>query len=176
MKFIRLPFVLLWAGIHCTSCDPRFDCQEINTFSAFDSQVGITGLTLVEDLVLYFPDKDERLKWGEIVIVRDSADYAWLAEASIQDTCLDCFFPTLPLDTAVLLGVPMELGCLESNYLKVVDGIDRSLFQIKTMDPTECEIYSCPNRTFNWVLVPKSKVQDLVEFQGGRHYYRCDCN
>ena len=176
MKPIRLLLCLALPTILLSSCNPRFDCQEINSFSSFDNTVSITGLKMVENLVLYYPDKDERLEWGELIVVRDSADYAWLAEASVNDTCMDCFFPWLPLDTAVLLGVPMELNCLEYNYLKVVDDVDRTIFQIKTLDPTECETYTCPNRTFNWVLAPKSKVQDLIEFQGGRHYYRCDCN
>ena len=176
MKPLRLLLCLVLTTMLLSSCNPRFDCQEINSFSSFDNTVSITGLKMVENLVLYYPDKDERLEWGELIVVRDSADYAWLAEASVNDTCMDCFFPWLPLDTAVLLGVPMELNCLEYNYLKVVDDVDRTIFQIKTLDPTECETYTCPNRTFNWVLAPKSKVQDLIEFQGGRHYYRCDCN
>ncbi len=81
--------------------------------------MSITGLKMVENLVLYYPDKDERLKWGELIVVRDSADYAWLAEASVNDTCMDCFFPWLPLGYgrlargshgAQLLGIQLPEG------------------------------------------------------------------
>ena len=77
---MKHPRILSIAGITLialfTSCNPRFDCQEINTFSSFDSSTSITGLKLVDNLVCYYPDKDERLAWGELIVVRDSADYA----------------------------------------------------------------------------------------------------
>jgi hypothetical protein len=158
------------------SCDPFYDCEKVDNLEVFDN------LRNVDSIVYYSQNLqvDERafdslFSEKKIFINSDSA-YQAMKDIADGNDCTDCVFPNINFDKYSLIGRFFVIGCDQSPLQRFVATSDSTFaFYNKFANEKQCSSTSCPNFTFNWMLVPKIESIDQVEFFFGDSYYDCDC-
>jgi hypothetical protein len=127
------------------------------------------------NLVLMGPEFDPSINVFTGYVIRTDSAYQDLIAFSQDEGCPDCNYPTINFAEWTLVGYPMEVSCLATNYLKMSSTPDGWRFAVKTVDETKCNSLLCNNFSFNWILLPKSADTTTINFEAGIARYFCDC-
>jgi hypothetical protein len=171
---IILSLIIGTIGIY--SCDPFYDCVKVDNLEVFDNLRNV-------DSVVYFSENiniteaafDSLFSEMKIFVNSDSA-YQVMKDLADDNDCETCIFPNLNFDKYSLIGRFFQIQCDQFSSQRFVATSDSTYaFYNKFINDRQCSSSSCPNSTFNWMLVPKIESIDQVEFIFGNSYYDCDC-
>lgn len=174
MKYIT--YLLILVSVFVYSCDPTFDCEEVDTLSVFDDLRNIDSIVYMSDRLLTTSDIFDTTYQEMIIFINNDSTYDALKQRGINASCSDCAFPNIDFTNRTLIGYYFKIGCLDFPQQRFVTTSDSTYgFYSKFINTNECAFATCENETFNWMLVPKVDSLSQIEFYNGNLYYDCDC-
>lgn len=173
MRYFAFLAVLV-VGIY--SCDPSFDCTEVDTLSVFDDLRNVDSIQYYSNVLLTDERAFDTIYSGMKIFINNDIEYDAMKQRAINNSCTDCVFPTIDFTNRTLIGYYFEIGCAQVPDQRFVTTTDSTYaFYAKFINNNRCAFLTCPNFTYNWMLVPKVESIDKVEFFDGEFYYDCDC-
>jgi hypothetical protein len=174
MKYIALLFVLITVGIY--SCDPFYKCNEVDTLEVFDDLRNLDSIAFMSDRILVAQVAFDTLYPEMKIFINSDSAYQAMKQRATTNGCVDCAFPNIDFSRHTLIGRYFEIGCNDYSVQRFVTTSDSTFaFYNKFINQNQCSFSSCPNETYNWVLIPKIESIDQIEFLFGRFYYECNC-
>lgn len=174
MKYITYLLILVSAFVY--SCDPSFDCEEVDTLTIFDDLRNVDSIVYMSDRLITPSDIFDTTYQEMVIFINSDSDYDGLKQQGFNASCTDCAFPNIDFTNRTLIGQYFKTGCLDIAQQRFVTTSDSTYaFYSKFINTNECAFATCNNETFNWILVPKVDSVHQVEFFNGNFYYDCDC-
>lgn len=175
MKYTLLLLALLTIGIY--SCDPFYECNEVDTLEVFDDLRNLDSIVYMSGDITATEAAFDTLYDGMKIFINNNTDYQAMKQKAINNGCSKCVFPNINFTNSTLIGQYFEIGCSDIPQQRFIAETDSTFsFYSKFININQCASSSCPNSTFNWVLVPKKlNSVDQIEFFHGYFYYECDC-
>lgn len=174
MKYVIVLLVTVTIGMY--SCDPFYDCEEVDSLSVFDDLRNIDSIQYYASKVLLDERAFDSLYSGMKLFINNEADYDALKQKADDNDCTECVFPNIDFTNRTLIGQYFVMGCDQYAEQRFVVTSDSTYaFYSKFINPQRCAISNCANFTFNWMLVPKVESIDKVEYFNGDFYFDCDC-
>lgn len=174
MRYITYLLVLVTLAIY--SCDPSFDCKEVDTLTNFDNLQNADSITYMSERIMANEKAFDTLYNEMVIFVNNDAEYDVIKQKAINNSCSECVFPSIDFSRRTLIGYYFEIGCVQAPRQRFVATSDSTYaFYSKFINDQKCAFFVCPNQTFNWLLVPKVDEKSDVEFYNGEFYYDCDC-
>lgn len=174
MKYIAYLLVLVTLGIY--SCDPLPDCSEVDTLTVFDDLRNVDSIVYMSDRLITFSPIFDSIESEMKFFINSDAEYDALKQLGTDANCTECLFPNIDFTSKTLIGYYLEIGCAQEPLQRFVTTSDSTFaFYSKMFNYNQCAFFTCPNETFNWMLVPKIDNINKVEFYAGEFYYDCDC-
>ena len=175
MKYTLLVLSLLPVGIY--SCDPFYQCEEVDTLAVFDDLRNMDSIVYMSDRITATEDAFDTLYHEMKIFINSDSAYQAMKQRAINNGCSDCVFPNIDFTNKTLIGRYFEIGCADIAQQRFIAETDSTFsFYNKFINQNQCAFSTCPNSTFNWVLIPKKLHSvDQIEFFYGYFYYECDC-
>jgi len=174
MKYIS--YLLILASVFIYSCDPGFDCEEIDTIPIFDDLRNVDSIVYMSERLITPSDIFDTTYQEMVIFINSDSAYDALKQQGINASCSDCEFPNIDFTNRTLIGYYFNIGCLDVAQQRFVTTSDSTYaFYSRFSNINECNFATCKNETFNWMLVPKVDSVSQVEFFNGNFYYDCDC-
>lgn len=174
MKTARYSSLLLSIGLLLTQCTLDPECTWEDLYPEFESYVHFDDVEGT-DLTLIGPEFDPSINLYTGYVIRTDSAYDALTAFSIDENCPFCIYPEIDFSQYTLVGFPLEISCLATNYVKLSATSDGWQYSLKTADQTQCNQLLCDNFGFNWILMPKSADTTNIAFEAGVARYFCDC-
>lgn len=176
MKYIICVLVLV--SIFVYSCDPSFDCEEVDTLTVFDDLRNVDSIVYMSERLITPSDIFDTTYQEMVVFINNDSTYAALKQRGVDANCSSCTFPNIDFTNRTLIGHYFQIGCLDltqQRFVTTSDSDSTYAFYSKFINTSKCNFANCYNETFNWMLVPKVDDVSQIEFYNGNLFYDCDC-
>lgn len=167
---------LLIGTIGIYSCDPFYDCEKVDNLQVFDNLRNVDSIVYYANEIVATSAAFDTLFTGKKIFINNDSAYQVMKDLADNRDCEVCLFPNIDFNKYSLIGRFFVIGCDQIPAQRFVATSDSTYaFYNKFINNTECSSSSCPNATFNWMLVPKIQSIDQIEFFSGDSYFDCDC-
>ncbi len=119
------------------------------------------------NLVLMGPEFDPSIDVFTGYVIRTDSAYEDLIAFSQDEDCPDCNYPSIDFSEWTLVGYPMEISCLATNYLKMSRLRRRIAERLKEAQNTAAMLTTFNEVDMTEILAVRSEFKDLFEKRHG---------